>query len=57
MANFGDWLADKGIGWPDNLVAMTTVTSAKVVQRVDSLRKVPSKFKGLSCEPSLDLLI
>jgi protein gp37 len=51
MAKFGDWLTAKGIEWPDNLVAMTTVTSAKFAHRVDSLRDVPSKFKGLSCEP------
>ena len=28
MAEFGRWLLAHGIGWPDNLVAMTTVTSA-----------------------------
>ncbi len=51
MAKFGDWLTAKGIEWPDNLVAMTTVTSTEVAHRIDSLRKVPSKLKGLSCEP------
>jgi protein gp37 len=51
MAEFGKWLLDQGIQWPDNLVAMTTVTSAATAGRVKELLKVPSKFKGLSCEP------
>lgn len=51
MAEFGKWLQTHGISWPDNLVAMTTVTSAKTVGRVRELLQVPSKFKGLSCEP------
>lgn len=29
MAEFGEWLKGRGIDWPDNLVAMTTVTSQK----------------------------
>lgn len=58
MAEFGQWLGAQGISWPDNLVAMTTVTSHATRRRVDELRKVPAKFKGLSCEPiysALDL--
>jgi protein gp37 len=51
MAEFGRWLVTQGIQWPDNLVAMTTVTSPATAHRVDDLRKVPSRFKGLSCEP------
>jgi len=51
MADFGRWLADQGIRWPDNLVAMTTVTSPATAGRVADLRKVPSRYKGLSCEP------
>jgi protein gp37 len=51
MAQFGQWLAVHGVAWPDNLVAMTTVTSHGTRGRVDELRKVPAKFKGLSCEP------
>lgn len=51
MAQFGEWLADRGIQWPDNLVAMTTVTSQKTVGRIDALRRVPAKFRGLSVEP------
>ena len=51
MAELGAWLAAQGISWPDNLVAMTTVTSPETAGRINELRKVPSKFKGLSCEP------
>ena len=51
MAEFGRWLVAQGINWPDNLVAMTTVTSHATRGRVDELRKVPAKFRGLSCEP------
>ena len=51
MADFGRWLLKRGIQWPDNLVAMTTVTSQATAGRVAELRKVPAKFKGLSIEP------
>jgi protein gp37 len=51
MAEFGQWLLAEGISWPDNLVAMTTVTSPASANRVAELRQVPSRFKGLSCEP------
>lgn len=51
MAQFAQWLRTLDITWPDNLVAMTTVTSQSTAGRVDELRKVPAKFRGLSCEP------
>jgi len=51
MAEFGEWLLKQGAQWPDNLVAMSTVTSQATAGRVTELRKVPSKFKGLSIEP------
>jgi protein gp37 len=51
MAQFSQWLTDRGIAWPDNLVAMTSVTSEKTVVRVEHLRKVRCKFHGLSVEP------
>jgi protein gp37 len=51
MAQFGDWLASQGVAWPENLVAMTTVTSQKRIGRVEELRRVPSHLKGLSLEP------
>ena len=51
MAEFGRWLLAQGVAWPENLVAMTTVTSQDTAGRVQELRSVPSRFKGLSCEP------
>ena len=51
MAEFAAWLSEQGIALPDNLVAMTTVTSQSKASRVDQLRKVPSRWKGLSVEP------
>jgi protein gp37 len=54
MASFGNWLLENGGSWPQNLVAMTTVTSQQFAARVDALRQVPSKLKGLSLEPLMD---
>jgi protein gp37 len=51
MAEFGRWLSKSGAMWPDNLMAMTTVTGPNFAGRVDELRKVPAKLKGLSLEP------
>jgi protein gp37 len=45
-----------GIRWPRNLFAMTSVTSPATAGRIDDLRRVPSEFKGLSCEPVFDNL-
>ena len=51
MAEFGEWLQSQGISWPHNLVPMTTVTMQRYAQRVDQLRRVPGKLRGLSLEP------
>jgi protein gp37 len=51
MAEFGEWLLERGGCWPANLVAMTTVTSQRFASRVDQLRRVPAPFKALSLEP------
>lgn len=51
MAQFDAWLAEQGIDWPENLVAMTSVTSQSTVCRVDQLKRVRARFKGLSVEP------
>jgi protein gp37 len=51
MAEFGAWLLELGVTWPDNLMAMTTVTAQSRSSRVEDLRKVPAKHKGLSLEP------
>jgi hypothetical protein len=40
----------KAVAWPDNLVAMTTVTSQQTVGRISALQKVRAKFRGLSLE-------
>jgi len=51
MAAFSEWLNDRDIQWPDNLVAMTSVTSKSTLIRIDQLKKVKARFKGLSIEP------
>lgn len=51
MAEFGEWLLNRGGSWPANLTAMTTVTQQKFAARVDALRRVPAPWKGLSLEP------
>jgi protein gp37 len=51
MAAFDKWLEKQGIAWPDNLVAMTSVTNQATAKRINSLRKVRAKVKGLSVEP------
>jgi protein gp37 len=52
MAEFARWLKnEKGVGWPPNLVAMTTVTSKKTEIRAKQLLDVPAKIRGLSIEP------
>ncbi len=51
MAKFSDWLHAQGATWPDNLVAMTSVTSSETVNRVAELKKVRAKYRGLSVEP------
>ena len=47
MARFGDRIG----GFPDNVCAMTTVTSPDKLDRVDQLREVPAAIRGLSLEP------
>lgn len=51
MAEFSDWLESRGVAWPDNLVAMTSVTSKKTTGRIDQLRRVKCRYRGLSIEP------
>lgn len=51
MAEFAAWLLDQETPWPENLVPMTTVTSMRTIARVDELRKIPARVRGLSCEP------
>ena len=51
MASFSDWIHEFGLNWPDNLVAMTTVTSSLTINRVQQLQRVRCKYRGLSVEP------
>jgi protein gp37 len=52
MAKFGEWLnKEHQLGWPDNLVAMTSVTKEGTVARARQLLEVPARFRGLSVEP------
>ena len=51
MAEFAQWVQKRGKIWPDNLVAMTSVTGANTHHRAKKLRTVPARFRGLSVEP------
>jgi protein gp37 len=51
MVDFSLWLEAQGIRWPNNLVAMTSVTSQQTVGRVELLKKVRCRYRGLSVEP------
>jgi protein gp37 len=44
-------LADEIGGLPDNVCAMTTVTGPDGLERINQLRKVKAKVRGLSMEP------
>jgi len=60
MAEFSDWLKQQDIGWPINLWAGTSVTTATTTTRIDDLLKVGDKntLHFLSVEPqweSIDL--
>ena len=46
--------AEETGGFPDNLCAMTTVTGPDTLYRVDALRRVRAKTRGLSMEPLRD---
>lgn len=51
MPEFGEWLSERGVDWPANLVAMTTITDECTAKRAAALGRVPAKIRGLSCEP------
>lgn len=54
MAEFSRWLQDKhGVAWPDNVVAMTSVTGDVTLERVRYLMEVggPTTIRGVSFEP------
>ena len=54
MAKFAEWLHARNITWPDHLMAMTSITSTDTLGRIEHLRKVPAKYRGLSVEPLLE---
>ena len=54
MGEFAASLAMQSVPWPENLMAMTTITAQCKAGRLDQLRKVPSRWKGLSLEPLLE---
>lgn len=47
MGRFGERIG----GFPENVCAMTTVTGPDYLDRIDQLRKVRAKVRGLSLEP------
>ncbi len=47
MARFGQRIG----GFPDNVCAMTTITGPDTLHRLDHLRRIPAKVKGVSAEP------
>jgi protein gp37 len=51
MTEFATYLADMRLEWPANLVAMTSITSARTLPRIAQLLKVPAMVRGLSVEP------
>jgi protein gp37 len=51
MARFSQWLWEQGGNWPENLVAMTSVTSEKTLSRADQLTRLDAPLKGLVVEP------
>jgi len=51
MAKFSAWLSARSIQWPENLVAMTSITSSATVGRVAQLQRVEARYRALSVEP------
>lgn len=47
MAKFGEGIG----GFPQNVIAMTTLTGSQTLDRVEALRRVPASTRGLSIEP------
>ncbi|MFT4176034.1 MAG: DUF5131 family protein [Luteolibacter sp.] len=54
MLKFDRWLEARGIPWPDNLVAMTSVMDRKMEPGIKALKKIRAKAKGLSVEPLVE---
>jgi protein gp37 len=58
MAKFALWLAERGVKWPDNLWAGTSVTSVRSTERISDLLRVGSgtTTRFLSVEPQVEPL-
>lgn len=56
MRQFASWLRDRGILWPQNLWAGTSVTSSQHLKRIRHLLQVPAAGHFVSCEPLLSRL-
>lgn len=56
MAAFSSWLAERGIAWPDNLWAGTSITTRRSTVRIGSLLRVgtPGTIHFLSVEPQVE---
>ena len=53
MAEFAAYLEARGVEWPENVWAGTSVTSAANASRIDGLGGVPAKVRFVSYEPAL----
>lgn len=52
MASFARWLlAERGVDWPGNVWAGTSVTGPKTARRLEQLREVPAAVRFASFEP------
>lgn len=52
MVLFDQWLKERDILWPGNLIAATSiVTAATASARINNLKKVRAKYRALSVEP------
>lgn len=56
MARFSMWLADRGIAWPTNLWAGTSITSPASLPRISQLEQIGDQqtIRFLSVEPLLE---
>jgi len=56
MAQLSAWLGDRGIGWPENLWAGTSITTQVTTSRINSLLRVGSETttRFLSVEPQTE---
>jgi protein gp37 len=56
MAEFSDWLAQRGTAWPANLWAGTSITTNGTLGRIDQLLKVgdDQTVRFLSVEPQIE---